>query len=85
MFYKLSKPKQPSCKKKSVAPKKAKVKTDVKSKVAAKKCIASHKAGHKLALIKFFFLSFFLSLLQELWNKGRNCMYSFYLIKYLYI
>ena len=34
---KLSKSKQPSCKKKSVAPKKARVKKDVKSKVATKK------------------------------------------------
>ena len=35
--YILSNPKQPSCKKKSAAPKKAMVKKDVKSKVAAKK------------------------------------------------
>jgi len=36
-----SNPKQPSCKKKCVAPKKAIVKKDVKSKVAAKKWLDS--------------------------------------------
>ena len=37
-------------------------------------CIASHKASHKQALVLPF--NFFFSLLQELWNKISNCVYS---------